>query len=220
MATCKQCGNEADELKTVKVGGKNKKMCEDCADRVAEEGAVAEEIGGRAVQADVSDPAQAKQLVDDFGDLHILVNNAGYVWNSRIVNHTDEQWYAMLDVHATGPFRLLRAAGRHFQQMASEGRAARVRKVVNVSSISGLFGAPTQTRLTQTFEDEPPRVEIGNRSFKVGVDAAQAEFLKQLIPLGRVGTSEEAAGAVCLFCLPESDYVSGEVLVAGGGLRM
>src|SRR5262249_57775714 len=51
-----------------------------------------------------------------FGDLHILVNNAGYVWNSRIVNHTDEQWYAMLDVHATGPVRLLRAAGRHLQQ--------------------------------------------------------------------------------------------------------
>src|SRR5262249_41054475 len=79
-----------------------------------------------------------------FGDLPLPANNAGYVWNSRIVTHTDEQWYAMLDVHATGPFRLLRAAGRHFQQMASEGRAAQVRKVVNVSSISGLFGAPTQ----------------------------------------------------------------------------
>ncbi len=43
MATCKQCGNEVDELKTVKVGGKKKKMCEDCADRAAEEGAIAEE---------------------------------------------------------------------------------------------------------------------------------------------------------------------------------
>ncbi len=43
MATCKSCGNEADELKSVKVGGKTKEMCEDCADRLAEEGAVAEE---------------------------------------------------------------------------------------------------------------------------------------------------------------------------------
>lgn len=43
MATCKECGNEVEELKAVKVGGKKKKMCEDCADRVAEEGAVAEE---------------------------------------------------------------------------------------------------------------------------------------------------------------------------------
>lgn len=43
MATCKECNNEVDELKTVKVGGKKKKMCEDCADRIAQEGAVAEE---------------------------------------------------------------------------------------------------------------------------------------------------------------------------------
>lgn len=43
MATCKECGNEADELKTVKIGGKKKKMCEDCADRTAEQGAIAEE---------------------------------------------------------------------------------------------------------------------------------------------------------------------------------
>jgi hypothetical protein len=43
MATCKQCGNETEELKTVKVSGKNKKMCEDCADRLREEGAIAEE---------------------------------------------------------------------------------------------------------------------------------------------------------------------------------
>jgi len=202
------------------------------------------EFGDRAVEA----------CLRAFGDLHVLVNNAGYVWNSRVVNHTDEQWYAMLDVHATGPFRLLRAAGRHFERT---GRTAQTRKVVNVSSISGLFGAPTQfsysaaksalvgmtrslakdwgrwnvtvncvafgfieTRLTQTYEGEPPRIAVGTRSLKVGVDAGQAELLKQLIPLGRVGTPEEAAGAVYLFCAPESDYISGEVVVAAGGLRM
>ena len=43
MAICKECGNEADELKTVQVAGKKKKMCEDCADRAAEQGAIAEE---------------------------------------------------------------------------------------------------------------------------------------------------------------------------------
>lgn len=190
-----------------------------------------------------------------FGDLHILVNNAGYVWNSRIVNHSDEQWYAMLDVHATGPFRLLRAAGRHFRDTATD--ASGTRKVVNVSSISGLFGEATQfsysaakaavvgmtrslakdwgryrvtvncvafgfieTRLTQVYEGEVPKVQIGERSLKVGIDAAQVELMKNLIPLGRIGSPEEAAGAVYLFCIPESDYVSGEVLVAAGGLRM
>ena len=62
----------------------------------------AEQFGDEAVDA----------CLARFGELDILINNAGYIWNSRIVNHTDEQWYAMLDVHATGPFRLLRAAGR------------------------------------------------------------------------------------------------------------
>jgi 3-oxoacyl-[acyl-carrier protein] reductase len=191
------------------------------------------------------------------GGLDILVNNAGYIWNSRIANHTDEQWYAMMDVHATGPFRLLRAAGQHFRTMAKEGRSAHTRKVVNVSSVSGLFGEPTQfsysaaksavvgmtrslakdwgrynvtvncvafgfieTRLTQVYEGDVPEIAVGERKLKVGLDAAQVELMKRLIPLGRAGTPEEAAGAVYLFCVPESDFVSGEVVVAAGGLRM
>ena len=91
------------------------------------------EFGDRAVGA----------WVERLGDLDILVNNAGYTWNSRIANHTDE-WYAMIDVHAPGPFRLLRAAGHHFRQMTKEGRSAHTRKVVNVSSVAGLFGKATQ----------------------------------------------------------------------------
>jgi 3-oxoacyl-[acyl-carrier protein] reductase len=207
----------------------------------------AEEFGDRAVAA----------CLEHFGDLDILVNNAGYIWNSRIINHTDEQWSAMLDVHATAPFRLLRATGRHFRQMAKEGRSDRARKVVNISSISGLFGEATQfsysaaksalvgmtrslakdwgrynvtvncvafgfieTRLTQAFEGEVPQIDIGDRKLKVGIDAAQVELIKSLIPLGRVGTPQEGAGAVCLFCLPESDFISGEIIVAAGGLRM
>src|SRR5262245_63775730 len=75
------------------------------------------EFGNRALEA----------CLRHFGDLHILVNNAGYVWNSRIVNHTDEQWYAMLDVHGTGPFSLLRPGRRHFPQMAGDGCPAQAR---------------------------------------------------------------------------------------------
>jgi 3-oxoacyl-[acyl-carrier protein] reductase len=205
------------------------------------------EFGERAVGA----------CIARLGGLDILVNNAGYIWNSRIANHSDEQWYAMIDVHATAPFRLLRAAGHHFRQMAKEGRSVHTRKVVNVSSISGLFGEPTQfsysagkaalvgmtrslakdwgrynvtvncvafglieTRLTQAYEGDVPEIEVGERTFKVGIDAARIGLMTALIPLGRVGTPVDAAGAVYLFCLPESDYVSGEVVVAAGGLRM
>jgi 3-oxoacyl-[acyl-carrier protein] reductase len=223
---------------------------------VASAGGVCEILAADVTEREFGERAVALCL-ERFGDLDILVNNAGYVWNSRIVDHTDEQWYAMMDVHATGPFRLLRAAGRWFRQAAKEGRATRTRKVVNVSSISGLFGEATQfsysaaksalvgmtrslakdwgrynvtvncvafgfieTRLTQTFEGAVPEIEVGGRTVKVGLAAPQADLMKSIIPLGRAGTPEEAAGAVFLFCQPESNFVSGEVLVAAGGLRM
>lgn len=223
---------------------------------VARMGGSCEVLAADVTEKEFGDHAVADCL-ERLGDLHILINNAGYIWNARIVNHTDEQWYAMMDVHATGPFRLLRAAGRHFRQMAKEGRTTRTRKVVNISSISGLFGEASQfsysaaksalvgmtrslakdwgrynvtvncvafgfieTRLTQTFEGEVPEIEIGNRKLKVGLDATQVALMKSIIPLGRAGTPEEAAGAVYLFCLPESDFISGEIVVAAGGLRM
>jgi len=223
---------------------------------VARAGGVCEAFPGDITATDFGDRAVTACL-ERFGDLHILINNAGYIWNSRIASHTDEQWYAMIDVHATGPFRLLRAAGRHFRDMAKAGQAVQARKVVNISSISGLFGEATQfsysaaksalvgmtrslakdwgrynvtvncvafgfieTRLTQAFQHDIPEIAIGDRKLKVGLDTAQAELMKSIIPLGRAGTTEEAAGAVYLFCLPESDFISGEIVVAAGGLRM
>ena len=76
-----------------------------------------------------------------------------------------------------------------------------------------------------TIANSEVRCTIRNMSktgaeLKVGIDAGQAEIMKQMIPLGRPGTPEEAAGAVYLFCRSESDYISGEVIVAAGGLRM
>lgn len=214
---------------------------------------------GDITDAEFGDHAVAA-CVEHFGDLHILVNNAGYIWNSRIVNHTDEQWYAMIDVHATGPFRLLRAAGRHFRAQSKladkQGKSDVTRKVVNVSSISGLYGADTQfsysaaksalfgmtrslakdwgrynvtvncvafghieTRLTQGFEGEIPEIDIGGRTHKVGIPEGAIEMSKMMTPLRRAGTPEEAAGAIFLFCLPESDFITGEIIAASGGMR-
>jgi 3-oxoacyl-[acyl-carrier protein] reductase len=88
-----------------------------------------------------------ERVVSAFGGLDILVNNAGYVWNTTIQNTTDEQWEAMLDVHLTAPFRLLRVAAEYFRREsrreAEEGEVRR-RKVVNISSLSGLGGEATQ----------------------------------------------------------------------------
>ena len=76
-----------------------------------------------------------------------------------------------------------------------------------------------ETRLTQNFEGEPPTIQVGDKEVRTGIGGPQRGMLQLLTPLGRPGTVEEAAGAVFLFCIPESDYVTGEVLVAGGGLN-
>ena len=212
-----------------------------------------------AVAGDITEQATAEALgstaLERYGDLHIVVNNAGYIWNSAAVKHTDEQWHAMLDVHATGPFRLLREAGHHFRQQASTDPPGRLRKVVNISSISGIYGAATQvayssakaavvgmtktlarewgryhvtvncvafgyidTRLKEPFEDQPNRVTIKGRDHPVGLTAAQRESAREMAALGRLGRPEDAANAVYLLCIPESDFITGEVLVASGGL--
>jgi 3-oxoacyl-[acyl-carrier protein] reductase len=65
---------------------------------------------------------------------------------------------------------------------------------------------------------DKPQIEVGGQSVGIGIPLTAIEALNRTIPLGRGGTPEEAAGAVYLFCIPESDYVSGQVLVCGGGL--
>ncbi len=216
-----------------------------------------------ALTGDVTDPDFGERAIElmlgAFNGVDIIVNNAGYVWNSSIHKTSDEQWQAMIDCHATAPFRILRAAAPFIRRAAAEeARAgkAHYRKVVNVSSVAGICGGATQiaysagkaaqigitktlakewgryrvnvncvgfgfidTRLTQVWEgEEISTIDVGGRDYRVGFSAAERDELNRLIPLGRSGTPEEAAGAVYLFCTPESDYITGEVLVAGGGL--
>src|SRR6478609_7166615 len=100
-----------------------------------------EALGGRAVacNGDVAAPDFGERIVktavDSFGDCHILVNNAGFTWDSVIQKMTDEQWYAIIDVHLTAPFRILRAFVNHLRPAVEGERSAGrriVRKVVNI----------------------------------------------------------------------------------------
>jgi 3-oxoacyl-[acyl-carrier protein] reductase len=222
-------------------------------------------LGGQAVacNGDVSAPDFGERIVatalDAFGDAHIVVNNAGYTWDSVIQKMTDEQWDAILDVHLKAPFRILRAFFSHLkpavEREAKDGVRI-VRKVVNISSTSGVNGNAgqsnysaakagitgltrtlakewgrynvtvnavafgyIQTRLTQPLQEgEAGTIDVLGREVKIGVQAGRIAALSQMIPLGRGGTPEEAAGSVYLFCSPDSDYVSGQTLVVNGGL--
>ena len=195
--------------------------------------------------------------IDTFGGIDIIVNNAGYTWDNVVQKMTDEQWEAMLAVHLTAPFRILRAASNFIREASKKEAEAGTpvfRKVVNISSTSGVYGNAGQanyaaakagingltkamakewgrykvnvnsvafglimTRLTEAAADADAKIDIAGQQIKVGVNPQILKNAEALIPLGRGGTPEEAAGAVYMFCIPESNYVSGQVLVCGGG---
>jgi 3-oxoacyl-[acyl-carrier protein] reductase len=85
---------------------------------------------------------------------------------------------------------------------------------VNVNAVG--FGL-IETRLIQPIVDKPRTIDVAGRQIAVGVQEKTIEVMKAMCPLGRLGTPDEAAGAVVFFCSPLSDYVSGEVLIASGG---
>ncbi|MFM0210675.1 SDR family oxidoreductase [Paraburkholderia sediminicola] len=230
--------------------------------------AVVEEIvaaGGEAVvcAGSVTDADFGTRFVgaalEAFGRLDIIVNNAGYTWDNVIQKMTDEQWDSIMDVHVSAPFRILRAAADYFRESAkAEAQAGQevFRKVVNISSVSGVMGNPGQanysaakaavngltkalakewgrykvnvnsvafglvkTRLTDAVagEGNAATIDIAGKEIKVGVNPQLMKNIEAMIPIGRAGTPVEAAGAVYLMCIPESNYVTGQVLVVGGG---
>ncbi|WP_410874594.1 SDR family NAD(P)-dependent oxidoreductase [Nocardia sp. A7] len=212
--------------------------------------------GGRAVTCvgSVAEAGFAQRFVDTaietFGGLDIIVNNAGYTWDSVIQKMTDEQWDAILDVNLTAPFRVLRAA----QPFIKANPVDYHRKVVNISSTSGFYGSAGQanygaakagvigltktlakewgrykvnvnavafgfihTRMTDAVAGDNSTLTIDGREIRVGISAEKAAMAAQVIPFGRAGTPDEAAGAVYLLCTPEADYVNSQCLVVDAG---
>jgi 3-oxoacyl-[acyl-carrier protein] reductase len=196
--------------------------------------------------------------VDAFGGIDVIVNAAGYTWDSMIQNMTDLQWEAMLKIHLTAPFKILRAAASVIREkVKAENEAGKVvmRKIINISSTSGTQGNPGQvnystaksgvmgmtktlakewgryhvnvnciaygaieTRLVQAKKKgEEAFIEREGQKIPIGVPEEGRERWKTVIPLGRAGTPDEAARPILFFASPLSDYVSGQILIVGGG---
>ncbi|HJU47753.1 MAG TPA: 3-oxoacyl-[acyl-carrier-protein] reductase [Gaiellaceae bacterium] len=194
--------------------------------------AVASEAGGRAVQADVSDPDAAKALVEAAGDLDVLVNNAGLTRDGVLARMSDEDWRTVIETNLSSVFYTCRAASRGMMRK-------RAGAIVNVSSIVGVHGNWGQTNYAASkagiigFTKSLAR-ELGSRNVRANVvapgyvrtqltDVLPEEATKLMLdntPLGRLGDAEDVAGAVRFLCSDEAAFVTGAVLLVDGGLGM
>ena len=193
---------------------------------------LAEEIGGRAIQADVSDAGEAARLVEEAGDLDILVNNAGLTRDGVLARMSDDDWRSVLETNLSSVFYTCRAVTRRMMRR-------RAGSIVNVSSIVGVHGNWGQANYAASKAGiigftKSLAQELGSRGVRANVVApgyiktqltdvipeeARAKML-DLTPLGRLGEPEHVAGAVRFLCSDEASFITGVVLLVDGGLGM
>ncbi|MGI9111122.1 MAG: 3-oxoacyl-[acyl-carrier-protein] reductase [Gaiellaceae bacterium] len=194
--------------------------------------ALATELGGRAIQADVSSAEDAKRLVGEAGELDILVNNAGLTRDGLLARMSDDDWRTVLETNLSSVFYTCRAVTRPMLKR-------RAGAIVNVSSIVGVHGNGGQTNYAASkagiigFTKSLAR-ELGARNVRANVVApgyvktqltdvlpeeATAAMLTNT-PLGRLGEPGDVAAAVRFLCSDAASFITGEVLLVDGGLGM
>ncbi len=189
---------------------------------------------GQLCPFDVGDPdapaTQIKALAKETGRLDILVNNAGITIDGLLLRYGEDDWQRTLEVNLGGAFRCSRAAAR-FMARKRYGR------IVNLSSVVATMGNAGQAAYAATkagIEGMTKALARELASREVTVNAVAPGFIDTemtaglpeearvaylaMIPLGRLGRSEEVASAVAYLCSPEASYVSGHVLAVNGGL--
>lgn len=193
---------------------------------------LANELGGRAIQADVSDADEAKRLIEEAGELDILVNNAGLTRDGVLARMSDEDWRVVLETNLSSVFYTCRAVTRSMMRK-------RAGAIVNVSSIVGVHGNWGQTNYAASkagiigFTKSLAR-ELGSRNVRANVVAPgyvrtrltnvlpeqATQAMLGATPLGRLGEPGDVAGAVRFLCSDEASFITGEVLLVDGGLGM
>jgi 3-oxoacyl-[acyl-carrier protein] reductase len=212
-------------------------------DLAAELAETIQRMGRRAlvVQADVSsfDDAQAmvQQVLDEFGRLDILINNAGMNWDGVVWKMTEEQWDRVIEVDLKGTFNYTRATTPVFREQGADGHTGG--KIVNITSINGLRGKFGQTNYSAAkagvigFTKACAR-DLGRYGVNVNAVApglietemvkAAPEKVREMalaeIVLGRLGLPEEVAYVVTFLCTEKARHITGQVIQVDGGQYM
>ncbi|MGA2192382.1 MAG: 3-oxoacyl-[acyl-carrier-protein] reductase [Nitrospirota bacterium] len=189
-----------------------------------------------ATGGNVADSQSAAAMVDEalasLGKLDILVNNAGITRDNLIMRMKDEDWDLVLDVNLKGSFNCAKAALRHMSK-------ARYGRIINIASVVGAMGNAGQANyvaskagligLTKTIAREYSSRNITANAVAPGfIDTAMTEALPEKvreelmkqIPLGRLGTPDDVAGAVKFLASDAASYITGQVIHVNGGMFM
>jgi len=193
---------------------------------------LAAQIGGRAVQADVSSADDARRLVEEAGDIDVLVNNAGLTRDGVLARMSDDDWRIVIDTNLSSVFYTCRAVTR--PMMKKRGGS-----IVNISSVVGVHGNWGQANYAASkagiigFTKSLAR-ELGSRGVRANVvapgyvktqltDVLPEEATAAMIeatPLRRVAEAHEIAGAVRFLASDAASFITGDVLLVDGGLGM
>jgi 2-deoxy-D-gluconate 3-dehydrogenase len=190
---------------------------------------------GAAITGNLADRATPARLIAEvlerFGRIDILINNAGMIHRKPAVEHSDEDWDAVLNVNLTSVFSLCKLAGKHLLEQGSG-------KIVNIASLlsfQGGVGVPAYTaskggvaQLTKALANEwaprgvnvnaiaPGYIETEN-TLALRQNPERFRQISERIPAGRWGTPRDIAGAAVFLCSRAGDYVHGHVLTVDGG---
>ena len=214
---------------SVTVADRNLEGAEAVASRIVESGGTA-----RAAQVDVTDSRQVDAAVEGaaeaYGSLDILVNVAGFGFNSPIVDMREEDWDLVLGVNLKGQFLCCRAAARRMIEQGNGGRIVNIASTAanNARYAGGAYCAAKAgvVQLTKVLA-----LELGEYGITVNAvgpgftetpatvessDEYRSNFLAQ-VPAGRAGRTSDIANAVLFLASPSAEYISGQAIYVDGG---